>query len=68
VPAKKKFRKDSLSDADYINQLKGNRRGDRNSVGDGSRGLKPAVGRFRDGILFLNRRDIEGSSGKPKRQ
>ena len=61
MPAKKKFRKGSLSDEEYLNQLKGNRRGDRHSVGDGTRGLKPAVGRFRDGILFLSKRDIDGA-------
>lgn len=67
MPPKKKFRKGSLSDEEYLNQLKGNRRGDRHSVGDGSRGLKPAVGRFRDGILFLNKRDIDPSAHKKKR-
>jgi len=47
-----------------INQLKGNRRGDRNTVGDGSFGFHPTVGTNRGGVLTLSRRDIDDIEGR----
>eukprot|EP01126_Amoeba_proteus_P017404 TRINITY_DN1837_c0_g1_i17.p1 TRINITY_DN1837_c0_g1~~TRINITY_DN1837_c0_g1_i17.p1 ORF type:complete len:149 (-),score=30.08 TRINITY_DN1837_c0_g1_i17:108-554(-) len=43
---------------DKINQLLGNRRGDKGTVGDGSRGFRPHVGKFKDGMLVLSKNDI----------
>jgi hypothetical protein len=40
-------------------KMAGNRRGDFNSVGDGTREFTPSVGRFKDGMLRLSRSDFE---------
>jgi len=50
----------------YLNQLKGNRRGDKNSVGDGRRAFKhSSVGQFRKGVLLISPDEI---SRVPKRK
>jgi len=38
---------------EYLNKLKGDRRGIR-GIGDGTRGLKPSIGSFKNGTLRVN--------------
>lgn len=41
-----------------FNQLWGNRRGDKDNLGDGSKGFRPTLGRWKNGALVLSQRDI----------
>lgn len=46
----------------------GNRRGDRNTVGDGSFGFQHTIGKSRGGMLVLSQRDraaVEGHKSNP---
>jgi len=48
---------------DFLNQLRGNRRGDRKTVGDGSFGFKNSLGRTKGALVLLSNKDrstVEG--------
>mmetsp|Transcript_30365 Transcript_30365/g.42634 ORF Transcript_30365/g.42634 Transcript_30365/m.42634 type:complete len:85 (-) Transcript_30365:66-320(-) len=46
-----------------LKQMRGNRRGDR-GVGDGTKGLQLSVGRWRDGVLHVNKNKFNKRKGR----
>lgn len=61
---KREHQEESLSRADYVNVVRGDRSGLRRTVGDGSRGFRPtSVGSFRNGVLRIKARDIANITG-----
>eukprot|EP01128_Nolandella_sp_AFSM9_P005767 TRINITY_DN284_c3_g1_i1.p1 TRINITY_DN284_c3_g1~~TRINITY_DN284_c3_g1_i1.p1 ORF type:complete len:231 (+),score=53.35 TRINITY_DN284_c3_g1_i1:939-1631(+) len=67
VKAKKIREKKVQEEIDAVNQLRGNRRGDANTVGDGTFGFTHTVGSMRRGMLTLSARDIAGVVGNPNK-